>query len=170
MTWTTLTLRRRHIIASRARHCLTDGESERLESALCAVVVIVTAQAVDVQRDACGHGKRVEDVRDHFAAEFADLLALEAELGDAVGPRGNVDHGARESLIQRGMASAIPADTAHGTEGGLEGLAERQGTVFRRVVVVDVQVAGAREGERHAAVLGERMQHLDMAGQHAAAR
>ena len=41
-----------------------------------------------------------------------------------------------------------------------QGLAERERAVLHRVMLVDVQVAAARELEREAAVLGELLEHV----------
>lgn len=62
------------------------------------MVVVDAANDVDVQRDARGLRERLEHVRDHFAAEVADLLAHELEVAAEVRPRGDVEHGAREGL------------------------------------------------------------------------
>ena len=64
------------------------------------MVVVLPAQDVDVQRHASCDGERVEDVREHLRGEVADLLALEAELDDAVRPVRQVDDGARERLVE----------------------------------------------------------------------
>ena len=63
-------------------------------------------------------------------------------------------------LVERGKAGAIPPDASPFTERELERLADRERAVLRRVVVVDFQVALALDLERHAAVLGESVEHL----------
>ena len=62
------------------------------------VMVVITAEYIDVQCHAGRHGKRVEDVRDHLCGEVSYLLALDAEVAHAVGARANVDDRARECL------------------------------------------------------------------------
>ena len=52
-----------------------------------------------------GDGEGVEDVGDHFCGELADLFAFEAELGDAVGARADVNDGAGEGLLGWGGES-----------------------------------------------------------------
>lgn len=63
-------------------------------------------------------------------------------------------------LVERRKAGAVAPDALALAEGLLERLAEGNGTVLDRVVVVDLEVALALELERHLAVLGERVQHL----------
>ncbi len=55
-----------------------NGHSKSLKRTLSPVVVVVTAQAVNVQGDASGLSKALQAVRDHLAAELAQHLALEA--------------------------------------------------------------------------------------------
>ena len=50
------------------------------------MVIVLSAQDVDVQRDASRDGEGIEDVREHLRGEIADLLALELEVGNAVWP------------------------------------------------------------------------------------
>lgn len=124
------------------------------------MVIVVSTEAVNVERDAGSHGETVKDVRNHFAAEVANLFALEAELGDAVGPRRDVDDGAGQGLVEGCMPGAVALDALDGPQSCLEGLSQRQGTVLGRVVVIDPQIAIADNRERHAAVLCERVEHL----------
>lgn len=117
------------------------------------MMVIIPPQAIHVQRHPRGHGKAVKHVRDHLTAQVTNLFPLESKLSHAVGPRGDVDDGAREGFVEGCVAGAVALDALDGAEGLLEGLAERKGTIFGGVVVVDPEVAGAGEGEGHAAVL-----------------
>ena len=64
------------------------------------MVVVVAAQAVDVQRDAGGAGEALQAVGDHLGGEVADALAAEAEVDDGEGAVGEVDDGAREGLVE----------------------------------------------------------------------
>lgn len=124
------------------------------------MMIVVTSQAVDMERDTGSHGKAVEDVRDHFAAQIPNLFALESQFGDAVGARRDVDDGTRERLIEGCMASTVALDALYGTQSRLEGFSERQGAVFGGVVVIDPEVSIADDRKRHAAVLGKRVKHL----------
>lgn len=75
-----------------ARHPQCHGQG--LERALGPVVVVVAAQAVDVHRDAGALREAVQAVGDHLAAEVADFLAAQAQLGNAERTVGEVDDGA----------------------------------------------------------------------------
>lgn len=73
--------------------------SQRLKGTLSSVVVVVTAQAVDVQGDTSGLSKALQAMGDHLAAELAQHLALEAQVDNGVGAVGQIDDGAREGLV-----------------------------------------------------------------------
>lgn len=114
-----------------------DSHGQRLERTLSPVVVVVAAQAVDVQRDARGLGKALQAVGDHLAAEIAELLALEAQVDDGVGPVGEVDDGAGEGLVEGGVGIAEAGDAGEGAEGLGKGGADGDAAVFGGVVVVN---------------------------------
>lgn len=63
------------------------------------MVVVVAADAVDVHCDARALCEAVQAVRDHLAAQVADLLAAEVQFADAVGAVREVDDGAREGFV-----------------------------------------------------------------------
>jgi hypothetical protein len=63
------------------------------------VVVVVAVQAVDVHGDAGAYGETGQAVRDHLAAEVADLFAAQAQLADAEWAVREVDDGARERFV-----------------------------------------------------------------------
>lgn len=104
----------------RARH--PQRNSQRLERALRAVVVVVAVQAVDVHCDAGSLRKAVQAVRDHLAGKVADLLAAQAQLGDAEGAVREVDDGAREGFVERAVGGSEAREAGCGVEGGFEGL------------------------------------------------
>ena len=117
-------LRTRHLALAphdrRARHAQRDRQ--RLEGALGAVVVVVAADAVDVHRDARALREAVQAVRDHLAAQVADLLAAQVQLADAVGPVREVDDRARQGFVQRAVGGAEAGEAGCCVEGGFEGL------------------------------------------------
>jgi len=104
----------------RARH--PQRNSQRLERALRAVVVVVAVQAVHVHGDTCSLREAVQAVWDHLAAEVADLLAAEAEVADAVGAVGEVYDGAREGFVEGAVGGAEAGEAGCCVEGGFEGL------------------------------------------------
>jgi hypothetical protein len=102
------TLRARHLALApndrRASHAQRHGQ--RLERALGPVVVVVAVQAVHVHGDAGALREAVQAVRDHLAAQVAELLAAQAQVADAVGAVGEVDDGAREGFVQRAVGGS----------------------------------------------------------------
>lgn len=184
------TLCARHIVGACAFNGLLDGDRERLEGrlgpeelqvsivwALCSlrhqereresmeigdllVVIVLALEDIDVEGDARGSGKREQDVGNHLARQLADLLASQAEIDVGVRAARDIDHGAGQRLIQRAEGRAEPADTARRAERLLEGHAQRDTGVFRRVMIVNVEIALALQRQRPATVLGQRMVHL----------
>lgn len=86
------------------------------------MVVVVAADAVDVHRDARALREAVQAVRDHLAAQVADLLAAQAELAHAVGAVGEVDDGAGQGFVERAVGGAEAGEACGGVQGGFEGL------------------------------------------------
>lgn len=121
-----------------------DSHRQRFEGALGAVVVVEAAQAVDVQRDAGGLGEALEAVRDHLAAQVANLLALQAELDDSEGPVRQVDHGPRQRLVQRRVRRAEPRQPRRRAQRLRERVPQGDADVFGGVVVVDCWRKGSR--------------------------
>ena len=76
------------------------------------------------------------------------------------GPAREVDHRARERLVERHVGVAEADDALLVAERLLQRLAERDPDVLDRVVGVDVQVALAAHVEVEAGVRGERGQHV----------
>jgi len=104
----------------RARH--PQRNRQRLERALRAVVVVVAVQAVHVHCHASALREAVQAVRDHLAAQVADLLAAQAQVADAVGAIGEVDYRAREGFVEGAVGGAEAGEAGSGVEGGFEGL------------------------------------------------
>ena len=87
-------------------------------------------------------------MRHVLAGELAQHLAHQAEVDDRARPAGQIDHGARQRLVERGMGRAEAGDAATLAERPVERLAERQRAVLDRVVVVDLEVALAGGADR----------------------
>lgn len=126
------------LLAANNRSRLLRGYRQRLESALGSVVVVVAAQAVDVQSDARTLRKALQAVGDHLAAQLSEKLALQAQVDDAVGAVREIDDGAGEGLVERGVGVSEAGDAGERAEGLVEGVAEGDADVFGGVVVVDL--------------------------------
>src|SRR5436189_3849270 len=128
-----------HIVEAGARHRLLQREGRRLERRLGAVVIILALQHVDVQREpSCGR-QRAQDVRDVLAGEPAERFAGDVERHVRVRPPRQVDHGARQRLVERGVRPTEPVHASPLAQRAVERLAQRQRTVFGGVVVVDME-------------------------------
>ena len=105
----------------------SQGSRRYLERRLCAVVVVVAVEALDVQTEPRRLRKRLEDVRDHLARELAQLLPAEAEAHNGARPRRNVDDGARQRLVQRAICMPVARNPAARAQGLVKRLQERGG-------------------------------------------
>ncbi len=93
-------------------------------------------------------------------ASWPSASRSSAEIDDGAGPPGEIDHGAREGLVERGEGRAEAGDAAPLPERLIERLPERQRAVLDRVVVVDLEIARAFERQIEARVPGECCQHM----------
>lgn len=139
---------------------MSDGDGKGLEGTLGPVVVVVAAYAVHVQCCAASLGKALQAVGDHLAAQVAQLLPLQPQVGDAVGTVAQVDDGARQSLVEGRVGVAEACKTGRALQGVLEGGAQGKEGVLGGVVVVDVQVALDADAQRPAGVLGHGVDHV----------
>src|SRR5882672_471917 len=114
---------------------------ERLEHRLALVVGVVAAQVVDVQRHLGVIDEALEKLVHQVDIELADQGARELDVVFEPGPAGEVDHHARQRLVERhvGVAEAAYARLVADRLG--ERLAERDADVLDGMVAVDVQVA-----------------------------
>ena len=110
--------------------------------------------------------KALQTMLQHLTRQVAHLLppgrAHAGQVGlpqidHAVGAVGDVDDGPGEGLVEGGVAAAEADERLAVAERAVEGGAEREEDVFRRVVLVDVEVAVGADGEGPARVFGERV-------------
>jgi hypothetical protein len=101
------------------------------------VVIVVTVEAVNVQRDTGTLSKALQTVRNHLGAELAEPLSLQTEVNNAVGTVGEIDNGAREGLVERSVGVAETSETSGCTKGLSEGVTKGDAYIFGGVVVVD---------------------------------
>jgi hypothetical protein len=101
------------------------------------VVVVVTVQAVNVQCDTSTLSKALQAVRNHLSAELAEPLSLQAKVNNGVGTVREVDDGAREGLVERGVGIAETSETSGRTEGLGKGVTKGDAYIFGSVVVVN---------------------------------
>lgn len=118
-------------------------------------------------------------MRDHLAAQVAELLTLQAELDHCVRAAGKVDYCSREgllelmsdgqpgsdmrreqNLIERRESCSETLVSSDRTKRFFERSTEREPAVFGGVVVVNVQVALTLQTQAPPTVLCERVEHV----------
>lgn len=77
------------------------------------VMIVLSPNHVDVQRHACSHGKRVEDVRQHLRGEVANLLSLQLQVCDAEWTGRDVDDCPSERLTSFSMSGPPRVDDVY---------------------------------------------------------
>ena len=87
------------------------------------------------------------------------LVAAELAFEHEVGPARQIDGDLRERFVHR-QQEAVALDAALVAERRLQRLAERERAVLDGVMLVDVQIALARQLQREAAVLRDLFQHV----------
>lgn len=85
-------------------------------------------------------GEALHAVRNHLAAQVSDLLALETELNDGIGPVREVDNSAGQGLVKRAVGGPEAGNANRRTEGFLKGRAKGNADVFCAVVVIDCEI------------------------------
>lgn len=124
------------------------------------MVVVRTTDAVDVQCYTRALGKTLKAVGNHLCAKVANLLALEAKVDHAEWPVGQVNDRAAESLVERRIGVAEAGEAGGCAEGLGESVPQGYTDVFGCVMVVDVQVSLAGDGQAPAGVFGEGVEHV----------
>ena len=119
-------------------------------------------------------------MRQHFAAEVANLFSRGAEIDDGEGTVGEVDDGAGEGFVEGTVGVAETGEACGSLEGGFEGLVEvnkplhtpstlqtcrsylskRNERILRRVVIINMQVPSRPKLQTPASMFRQRMQHM----------
>jgi hypothetical protein len=101
------------------------------------MVVVVTVETVDVQRNTSTLGKALETMRDHLGAELAKPLSLQTEVNDTVGTVGKIDDCARKGLVKGSVGVAETGETSGSAESLSEGITKGDADIFCGVVVIN---------------------------------
>lgn len=125
------------LLACNSGRSLANSNSKSLEGTLCAVVVVITVQAVDVKSHTRALRKALQAVGDHLAAELAEPLALEAKVNNTVGSVGKIDDGAGQGFVKRSVGVTETSETGGSSESLGEGVAKGDANIFGSVVVVN---------------------------------
>jgi hypothetical protein len=139
---------------------VSDSNSQRLESTLCPVVVVVSPDAINMQCSPAVLRKALQTMRNHLRTQVAQLLPLKPQIRNAVRPIAQIDDRATQRLVERRIRMSEAREACASLQRILERRAERQERVLSCVVVVDVQVALDPDSEGPASVLGEGVDHV----------
>lgn len=117
----------------------TNSNRQCFECALCSVMIVIAADAVDVHRDAGGLGEALQAMGNHLRAQLAQPFPLQAEFNDAIWSVGQVDNRSRERFIEGGVCVTETGETSRRSEGFGEGVAEGNAAILGGVVVVNCE-------------------------------
>lgn len=95
-----------------------------------------------------------------YGREEISITALESDYKNQFTTSGNKYPSGLAHFIKRRISVSVSLDPLSLSKCLFERFPKRQRTVFRRVVVINVEIAFAFQLERHAAVLCERCKHL----------
>ncbi len=107
-----------------------------------------------------GHGQGLEEVAQVLAGERRPASRGAAPGRSRARAAREVDHRPRQGLVERRVGVAEALDAAALAQRFVKRLSDRQRAVLGRVVVVDLQVAGAVQLQVQAPVAGERREHV----------
>lgn len=124
------------------------------------MMIVLPPQTIHMQRRPARLRKALQTVRNHLRAQVPDLLPPESQLRDAVRAVRQIDDRAGERFVEGAVGGAEPSEALGAGERRFERGAQGEESVFRGVVVVDVEVADAAEGEGPPGVLGEGVDHV----------
>ena len=101
------------------------------------MMIIISSQAIYMQRDPRRLRKALHAMRYHLAAQISNLLPLEPQINHTEGAEGDIDYSSGERFVERAIGGSEAGDSYGGAEGGCEGGSESDADVFCGVVVVD---------------------------------
>ena len=105
------------------------------------MVRVLAAQVVDVQGDEGVVGEALEELVRQLGVEAADHAGLERHVHGQARPAGEIDHHARQRLVERHVGVAVARQAALVADRLADRHAEGDADVLDGVVAVDVQVA-----------------------------
>ncbi len=142
---------------------LTQRERHRLEAGLGDVVRVAPLEHVDVQRHPSAIGECLEEVAHQRHGEVGRHPAPLHRVGhgqvEEAAAR-DVDHRARQRLVERRVRRAVARDAAAVADRGAQAFAEHDADVLDGVMDVDVGVALGFDREAEPAVPRESVEHV----------
>src|SRR5262245_2200710 len=113
-----------------------------------------------MERDSGGCRERPEHVRDVLAREFTDPFALQSEIDRCKWPSRQIHNGACQGLVEGCEGPAKAIDATPFSECLVDRLAEREPTVLSGVMIIDVEVAFARELQVEPGMATQRVEEV----------
>jgi hypothetical protein len=124
------------------------------------MVIVFTGEQPHMQGKPAVDGERLQQVRDHLAAQAADVLAPERQIDAGVGTATQVDRDLGQCFVQRHGGITEPANASAFGKGFVEGLAERDADILGGVVLVDMQVTIGFDRQVETRVARKAIEHV----------
>lgn len=136
-----------------------EGAANALEDGLGDMVIILAADAMDVEGDSGMGRERAEKLADVLGAECADALSDKWALKGQDAAPTDVHRHENEGLVHRGMEARVALNRIR-----LKRLAEsptqHDADILDGVMVIDVQIALDREAQIELAMEGKLLQKM----------
>ena len=137
---------------------LLESAGKSLEDGFDLVVLVVTLR-LDVQVHGGGVAEGLEEVQEHLGGHFANLFALEFSVPDQPAAASEVEHYLSHAVVHgEGVTVALYATFI--TQGLADALAKHDSGILDCVVLVNVQISLDLDGQVHAAVTANLLQHV----------
>ena len=123
-------------------------------------MVVLAVEQLDMQRDADGLSNRLEPVLKQLGIHFAQPFLRELGVPHAPRPPGDIQRHPRQRFIHRRIGGAITPDPGLVPQRLGNALADRNGRILGRVVLVNVQIAGDVAGDIDQRMAAELFDHV----------
>ena len=124
------------------------------------MVGVFALEVVDVQRHAGVIDESLEELAHELTVELADHGRGKGAVKEKARAPRQVEHHARERLVQGNAGLAVAHDALFVAQGVLEGLTDHDAGVFDRVVTVDFKVSLDGDRQVNEAVPGNLLEHV----------
>jgi hypothetical protein len=105
---------------SHLRRSHPDSHSQSLKSTLSTMMIVVSSQAIDMQRHTCILRKTGHAMWNHFTTQITNLFSLQTQIYNAERTIGKVNYGAGESFVEGAVCTSETGKTGGRTERGFE--------------------------------------------------
>jgi len=123
------------------------------------LVMLVLPFGLDVEIHLGSIAEALEEVQEHLRRHLANLLTLEIGLPHQPGAPAKVETDAAEAVVHR-QRITVALNAALVAQGAQQTFAKCQGGIFDGVMLVDVQVTLATNGQVNHSVLANLLEHV----------